>query len=415
MRGKLFKSKGFIALIIVVLLIAVGVYRHSKNKKVVINKEVKNVTVQKISLSSITTNVTYPGKLAPNEEITISPKTPGKISAINVSVGDTVKKGQVLFTLDTTALNAQLKQQQAALVVAEANVVRTKGSAIDQQLLTSQQAVDKAQIAYNNANDNFNKMQQLYNSGAISKQEFDNSQTALNNASIDLKTAKDSMDIVQSNVGPGTMQGAEAQAVQAQAAVDLMKSQIDDASITSPIDGVISTKSIEIGEMASGTCMTVIDSKTLTAEINVPDSVLSKINAGQSVSIAMGTDSSKSISGAVDKISPNVDSKSNSYVVKVKVDNSNGDIKPGMFVKVLLPSQKKENILTVPGEAINIENGVNYIYIVNGDKVKKLTVTLGISDGKITEISGDGIKDGDNVITEGQNLISDGEKVNIAK
>ena len=66
--------------------------------------------------------------------------------------------------------------------------------------------------------------------------------------------------------------------------------------------------------------------------------------------------------------------KTNCYTVKVKIDNSNGALQAGMFAKISLPDQKKDNVLTVPNEAINIENGVDYIYTVDTGKIKKVIV-----------------------------------------
>lgn len=421
MKRNILKNKGLIVLIVILLVVGVGIYRHSKNNnKVTVNRSAQNVTVKKVSLGSITTEEEYPSKLTPNQEISISPKVAGKVAAVNVDIGDSVTQGQVLFTLDTTELMSQLREQQALLDSANANLEKTKGSAVDQQLTTAQQTLDKAQIAYNNANDNYGKMQQLYSIGAISKQDLDNAQITLNDASIDLKAAQDNFNLTKSNLGPQSVDAAEAQVEQYQAAVDNMQEQINDSSITSPITGVISTKSIDVGEMASSAsaCFTVIDAKNLLADINVPDNMLSKIQIGQSVPVTINALQGKSFSGVIGKISPDVDSKSNTYLVEVKIDNSNGDITSGMFAKVSLPSEQKSNILTVPNEAISVEDGVNYIYTVVSsgkvNKVKKMSVTTGISDDKITEIAGD-VKEGDYIITEGQSFLSDGQLVNIAK
>lgn len=85
-----------------------------------------------------------------------------------------------------------------------------------------------------------------------------------------------------------------------------------------------------------------------------------------------------------------------------------------MFAKISLPAENKDNILMVPNETIKMENGVNYLYAVDNGVVKKISVETGISNEKFTEVTGK-VQEGIDVITEGQNLLSDGEKINIVQ
>jgi len=122
----------------------------------------------------------------------------------------------------------------------------------------------------------------------------------------------------------------------------------------------------------------------------------------------------KQITAVIDTVSPAANSKDNCYTVKAKIDNANGDLKAGMFVKVSLQADSKDNVLTVPNKAIKTENGVNYIYLVENSKIKKVSVNTGISNDKFTEVSGN-VKQSDDIITEGQSILADGEKVNVVK
>ena len=178
----------------------------------------------------------------------------------------------------------------------------------------------------------------------------------------------------------------------------------------------MSEKTVEIGQLASGQSgsVTVIDYSNLTAEINVPDKMLAQIEVGQSVQVDINALPDKKIVGVIDNISPNTSSKNNFYVVKVKIDNSNDDIKSGMFAKISLSAENKSNILMVPNETIKMENGVNYLYTVDNGQVKKISIETGISNEKFTEVTSS-IEEGLDVITEGQNLLSDGEKVNLVE
>lgn len=416
MKFRILNKKNLIIGVILILIIAGSASILGKNKKVEEKQDVKNVKVEKVSVGSISTEVEYASKLNPVQEVTIFPKSGGKVASLNVDIGDKVTAGQVLFALDTAELQAQLQAQQAALTASNANLAKTSDSGLQQQITSSEQNVAKAQIAYNDAKDNYNKMEKLYDAGAVSKQELDNAKLKYDNYSVDLKAAQDNLNLLIEKSGPQSTQAAAAQVAQSQAGVNSAQIQLNNATITAPISGVVSAKDVKVGQLASSQSgsVTIIDSSSFIAEISVPDKIIGKVQVGQSVQVSISALENKKVSGVIDKISPNSNSKDNSYTIKVKVDNSNGELTAGMFAKVSLPSENKNNILTVPNEAIKMENNVNYLYLAENGKVKKVSVDTGISNDKVTEINGN-IKEGADVIIEGQNLLSNGDKINVVK
>ncbi|MBV7272510.1 efflux RND transporter periplasmic adaptor subunit [Clostridium sp. PL3] len=416
MKVNILNKKNLIIGVVLIIIIIGCASIFSKSKKAEEKQEVKNVKVEKIAIGSISTEVDYASKLNPVQEVTILPKVGGKVANVNVDIGDKVTAGQVLFTLDTAELQAQFQSQQAALEASNANLARTSDSGLQQQITTSEQSVQKSQIAYNDAKDNYDKMQKLYASGAISKQELDNAKLRLDNCSVDLKASQDNLTLIIEKSGPQSTQAAAAQVAQAQAGVNAAQIQLSNASVTSPIDGIVSSKDVKVGQLAGGQSgsVTIIDSSSFISEVNVPDKVVGKLQIGQTVQVSISALDNKKVTGVIDRISPNSNSKDNSYTIKIKIDNSKGELKAGMFARVSLPSEKKDNILTVPNEAIKMENNVNYLYVADNGKVKKVSVDIGICDDKVTEISGN-VQAGIDVIVEGQNLLSNGDKINVVK
>lgn len=398
-------------LLVVVVIILSGL---AKKKPVEVVQEIKNVKTEKITTGSISTSVEYASNLKPAKEVMVLPKTGGKVATVDVKVGDKVSVGQTLFTLDTKDYAPQLEQAEAGVKAASANLERTSDSGFTQQLLQAEQLVGKLQIQYNTVKDSYDRTQTLYSAEAVSKKEFDDVKTQFDAITIDLKNAQDSLELLKSKAGPQATKSAAAALEQAQAGVSAVQVQINNANITAPIAGVVSEKAVEVGQLAGGQSgyVTVIDNSSLDAEINIPDKMLSKIQVGLSVPITINSSPDEKLTGVIESISPNTSSKNNFYVVKVKIDNSKEDIKAGMFAKISLPAEKKDNILMVPNETIKMENGVNYLYTVYNGEVKKISVETGISNEKFTEVTGK-VEDGIDVITEGQNLLSDGEKVNL--
>ena len=416
MKFKISKKKLIIAGIVLAVVAVGSISIFSKGKTVEVKQDVKNVKTQKVTTGTISTNIEYASNLKPEKEVIVLPKAGGKVATVDVNVGDKVSAGQTLFTLETTDYAAQLEQSQAGLSAASANLERTSDSGFTQQLLQAEQMLGKLQIQYNTVKESYDRTQTLYSAEAVSKKELDDVKSQYDAITIDLKNAEDNLNLLKSKSGPQATKAAEAAVEQAQAAVSAVQNQIDNATITAPIAGVVSEKAVEVGQFASGQSgsVTVIDYSNLIAEINVPDKMLAQIKVGQSVQVDINALPDKKIVGVIDNISPNTSSKNNFYVVKVKIDNSNDDIKSGMFAKISLSAENKSNILMVPNETIKMENGVNYLYTVVNGEVKKISVETGISNEKFTEITSS-IEEGLDVITEGQNLLSDGEKVNLVE
>lgn len=416
---KKIKKKQVISIVVLILIVAAGfqgIRSLKKDKGMEAKQELRNVKVQKIKHGSISADVEFPGNLKAKTQVVVFPKTGGRVASVNVNVGDKVTAGQLLYTLDAAELQANLQAQQAGLQAANANLEKTSDSALAQQISQAEQSLQKAQVRFNDAKDNYDKMQKLYAAGAIAKKELDDTKTQYDNASIDLNADQTNLNLVLDKIGPQNTKAAAAQVAQSQAGVNSVQIQIDNAKVTSPISGIVAAKDVEVGQMAGGQSgsVTVIDSTSVTAEITVPDKILGKLQVGQSIPVVVSALENKEMPGVIETISPEANSKDNSYIVKIKVDNANGEIKSGMFAKVSLQTESKDNVLIVPNQAIKIENGVNYIYIVENSKIKKVSVNTGISNNKFTEVSGN-IKENDDIITEGQSILADGEKVNIVK
>ncbi len=368
-------------------------------------KDVPVVKVMELKKSSLTVNVDYPAKLLPSKEINVSAKIPGKVAEVYYNVGSKVKKGDILFALESKESNSQLNQSKAALSSTKETVKR--------QLLDAQTALDQAQLQYDNAKSSYEKTEALYQQGAASKQTRDDVENLYKNASVSLEAAKKNLEILK---GSGSGGLASAQTNQAQSVVDSASIQVENSIIRAPIDGIVSNCGVKAGEMTSSAlnAFTVINSDELSAEIHVPGEVQSVLSVGQVLKFKIGVEGQLEQDGTVDEISPAADPRTGFYTVKVIVKNSGGNIRPGIFAKAVIPAKSREDVVTVPGGAIVSENGVEFVYLVQEGVVARKIVEIGVSTDTATEISGD-LKEGDKIILEGQSFLSEGEKVETAE
>ncbi|MBU3158082.1 efflux RND transporter periplasmic adaptor subunit [Clostridium estertheticum] len=413
---KLKGIKRFLLISLTLSITLIGVGCGNKEVSVTSNDISKNVKATPVSISSITTTTKYGSKLATSSQTVVTSKIAGKVDAVNMDVGQSVKKGDVLFTLDKLELTAQYNVAKAALDTANANLDKTSGSGYEQQLISANSTLDIAKTTYNDAKNNYNTIHQQYNIGDSAKSELDAAKSKMDSASLQVSAASDSLALLKSKTGPQTDAAAAGQVQQAKASLDLAQIQIDNASIISPINGVISERNVEVGEVVSSavSAFTIIDASSLRSEVSMTDKDVIKVKVNQKIPVQISSMNNKIVQGIVDTISPSADAKTQLYTVKVKIENASNLLKPGMIVRVEFPDVVKTDIPVVPNGAIFTENSVQYVYIVDATRLKKKQVVVGIANTTQTEIVS-GIKLGDQVVTEGQSFLNEGQKVKIVK
>jgi HlyD family secretion protein len=376
----------------------------------------KTVTAAPVHRGTLAITIDYPARIRPREEIVVAAKVSGRASTVQASVGQRVRRGQVLFTLEARDYEAQYRQAKAALESARANLTRTSDSTLGQQVLQAQAAVNQAQVQADDARDVAERTRKLYESGTIPRQQLDSVEARSKSAQIALSSAKESLALIQDKSGPQSSSVVSAQVEQAQAQADLAESQLENAEVTSPIDGVVSVRNVDPGEIiAAGVpAFVVIDTSTLLAETSVSDRLVEKISRGQTVTVTVAAAGGAILRGAVDTVNPSVDPRTQSYAVKVLVSDPSGEIRPGMFATVAFPVEKREDALLLPNGAIITENRADFVLVVSDGVLKKRGVTTGISDDAVTEIVS-GLSEGEVVVSEGQSFLTEGQRVTVAK
>jgi multidrug efflux pump subunit AcrA (membrane-fusion protein) len=373
----------------------------------------RTVTVVAARRQALSITQEYAARIKAHEEVVVSSKISGRVASTRVDVGQQVREGQVLFTLEAKDFDAQYRQAKAVLESARANLTRTSDSSLSSQVLQAQSAVRQAQVQYDEARDIFDRTKKMFDDGTVTRQQLDSAQARSQGAEIALSTAKDNLSLIQDKGGPQSTGVASTQVDQAQAALDLAQSQLDSTVIASPITGTVAARNVDAGELVSSSvpAFVIIDTSTVSAEASVSQDMVERIRVGETVTVTIETaDKPERIPGAVDTISPAADPRSQGYLIKVAVKNKGGDLRPGMFARVSFPVEDRANILVVPNSAIVTETGVDYLYAVVDGVVKKKAVETGVSTDAVTEITS-GLEEGSLVVTEGQTFLNDGQKV----
>ncbi|TYQ16001.1 UNVERIFIED_CONTAM: RND family efflux transporter MFP subunit [Acetivibrio alkalicellulosi] len=379
------------------------------NEERAISVSVSNV--QKNSLEK-TQNIT--GQAKPSKEINVIAQLPGKVSQVNVRLGDQVNKGQVIFTIDDKDIRLQLAQAEAALNVARVNVQRAEGGALELQMAQLESSLKSAEINLNDAQKMYEDTKTLYENGMVSKQNLDGVQTRYELAKEQFQTARTAKELTEARINKENLEASRAQLRQAEAAYNVAKSQLENTIVTSPVDGYISMLNVNAGELVSSAmpAATVVEISEIFVDINVVENIVNQLKVGDKYNVYIRSVQQEPFIGEIMSVSPNADPRTQSYLTRLKVSNENKLIKGGMAAQVEIVTYATDEVLTVPIESVVNQNGRNYIYIVEEDKALRKEVTTGASNDSLMEIMGD-VKDGDRVVVRGQNFLKDNSKVTV--
>lgn len=249
------------------------------------------------------------------------------------------------------------------------------------QLLTT---YNKAKESLNVAKSTFDRVSVLYEQGAMSYQDYEQAQATYSNAQQTYTAASDSYN---------------------------------NCTLTSPINGYVTSKNVAVGGIASSAspAMTVADVSKLKIDTSVSEYIVSDLNVGDSVDIHISTLGDETYKGIIEAISPAPSAGSLTYPIKISISDDTGKIKAGMFAEIRIISSEKEDTLCVPSDCVIMKNGTSVIVTLDKENIPKYNdVTTGIDNGEYVEILS-GIKEGDKIVISGQQYVTEGTSVNVIK
>lgn len=199
------------------------------------------------------------------------------------------------------------------------------------------------------------------------------------------------------------------------AAYEAARLKVEYTSVRSPIDGVVTTRNIELGQRVNvnQVLFQVADFNPLRAKIYVPEKDMGKIFEGQQAKITVESEPGEEFLGMVKMISPVVDPTSGTVKVTIDIKDSRGKLKPGMFSSVYITTETHKNTLLIPKKALVLESETDQVYVYNNGIAHKVTLKLGFTSGDNVEVLS-GVQEGDLVVTVGQEGLREGLPIRIS-
>jgi HlyD family secretion protein len=395
------KSRGFwiwlsLGVIVVVAIAALFVARLAKGTTVDPNR------LAAVTRGDVARSVVATGKIQPITKVEVKSKASGIVEKLYVDINNRVTKGQPLAQLDEMEIQAQVEAQRAQLSSAEANVGTYEAN-------VEQDKVNAAAPDLPMYKATLDRNLEMQKDGIVSRQTLDN-------ANRDYLAALTRRDSSKAQIGVDTakLKQARAQVMESQASLKQLEEQLGYTTIIAPMDGVILSRDVEIGDAVSsilvlGSTATLVMTEGDVNEVYVDGKVdeadIAHVYMGQPARIKVESFRDRTFNGKVTKISPMGVEKDNvtTFEVRVSINNPGGELKALMTANAEILLDEHKGVLTVPENAVTYDNQKNASVEIpdksQKEGTRKASVTVGLSNGSVTEIT-DGLKEGDQVVLQ---------------
>lgn len=336
------------------------------------------VTTTAVRTGAIAEHAVYVAELRPRRDVKLSAEVTGRVRRVEVHLGDRVKKGALLAQLDDRQFRQAVREARAAVELAEAGEL-------------------KARVELDSAKRDLDRKAPLVKKSLLSKGEFDVVTSRH-------ETARSALEL------------ARAQTAQAKARLERALLDLGNTKIEAPFDGAVAARNVDPGALVSpGTSLfRMTDVDHLVVRFAAPERDVVRLEKGQEVRVALDALPGLDYRGAVDRISPVVDTETRTTPVEVRLAND-GRLKPGMFARVEVTLARRDDAVVVPASAVvrrqdGGDAAVEGVFVVDGETAHYTPVTVGIRSREILEIA-DGVSVGQEVVTAGHSELKDGAKV----
>ncbi|HEY6362942.1 MAG TPA: efflux RND transporter periplasmic adaptor subunit [Vicinamibacterales bacterium] len=335
-----------------------------------------DVPALEVGLTDLESTLQISGNLVPHTRVAVMAKLPGTLSRVAVDIGGRVGVGQVVATLDQREIDAQVDAAAAAVNVARAGV-------------------ESAEAGLANAVLEHERAQNLFEKGAVPRQRLDSAETArrASNAQRDL---------------------AMATLAQAEAALRRAREVQRDATLVSPIDGVVVERNYDAGSLVSPgdnkPVVVVADLRVMKLQAGVSELEAGRLRVGMTARVSVQARPGEFVEGRVAAIAPEVDARNRHFAIEVRTPNP-GTLLSGMYGVATIPLQRVDDVVAVPREAIVTRGGTRVALRIENNTVAEVPVTEGLSNGTDVQIAS-GLKAGDTIVADARREVAAGARVN---
>lgn len=355
------------------------------------------LAVQTVAAQSrlLDNTISVTGSLNPDESVSVGAEVPGRITAINVDFGQSVRKGQVIAELDKQELNLALERAKASLAQALARLGLDPGQ--ESVRPDSTPSTRQAQAQLEDARSKFQNAERLVKTGDISQERFTEIQKQYQARQAVYDAARDDSRVLS----------AQVQALKAE--VSLAQKRLSDATVRAPFDGSVSQKHLSPGQYIKENTpiVTLVKTNPLRLRVEIPEAAAGVVRVGTTLTFTTDAAPGAEFKAVVRELNPSLDPKSRTLTAEARLAQNDQRLRPGMFVQVRLVAQRGMEAVMVPRRALYSVAGLTKVFVVRDGRAVEHKITPGAEMEDWIAVPREAVNPGDQVAVTGvQQLVN---------
>ncbi len=386
-----------------------------------------------------------------------------------------LSQAQTQLRVQDVSSDAGVRQAEQAVAIAREQLAIVRQGARPQERRQAEAAVESAKASFENARRNLERSRMLFEQGAIPRAQLDADERMFEVSRASLQSAEQALSLVREGarqdeirvaenslreaeqrlrqarsnaeltaVRQEDVRAAQAGVKQAEAALAMARQALADTSVRSPVSGVVAERHVEPGQMVAPTpgvaLIRVYNPATVYCEAIISETVVDRVARGQEAVVRTDALPGREFEGRVEEVYPAADTNNRSFRARISVRAPGADLRPGMFAKVQIITERRVNQTLIPADCVLKEPGGEYVFVVERDKVRKPAAPekdarpSRIGEPEMVEVDADvarkrrvrtglqgdsmvavmnGLRQGMRVVSSGQNYLSDGQEVRV--
>ena len=357
----------------IIMMTAIFAVSCGKKKEKVVEENLRPVKVQSIGQNTISLGYTVSGTIKGIEEVPYTATSSGEIVVINAKNGDYVHAGQVIIAIDNQAARSRVTSASSNVNIASSNI-------------------NAAAAAAEEARINYEKYRMLYDKRLVTETDYLRAKTNYDSARAQLSSSKNSLSAAQAEL---------------ESANDTNRKSV----IKTDTNGVIANMKLELHQQAAlgSALFTVVNESEMILEVGVSPQIVGKIQVGTTAKVKID-ELGKEVNGEVYEISGAAQNTTRQFLIKIKMQNPDRELKSGMYGTASIDTGAEEGVV-IPKTSIVVRGVEQVVYIVKDGKAVAIPIKIVNQNETYAAVTGDGLTVGSELVVEGQNVVQNGEKV----
>lgn len=371
------------------------------------------VGVANVERENLSAAITSNGKVEPISPTVAHAEFPTFVDKVMATEGQTVRRGQVILTLDAADIRSQLAQAQADLLTAQNDLRNARAGGPPDQVAQLDGDLQAAQLQVDNLANTVRELEKLVAEKAATQDELAQNQSSLAKAQGNLQALKaKKQDLTQRNAA--IVEGADLRVKQAQELVQSLEEKAQSATVTAPVDGTLYSLPVKAGDYVKvgDTLAEMADLRHVQVRAFVDEPDLGSLESNQNVTVTWDAKPGRVWTGHTEEVPKQVVARGMRSVGELlcSIENDRLDLLPNTNVQVQIVVRERDGVLAVPRAAVREDSGQRYVYVYADGRVHRRDITVGVASASKYEVLS-GLTGNDRVALPGERVLHEGMEI----